>query len=363
MQVADMDLHPKSEERVVATAGPVEERDTRAPQRDRGRVARVLSFRNISAIYVFVVIFVIFSIWVPNTFLSGDTWRSLISSQAVTAMLAIGLVFALSAGAFDLAIGATLGFGSIVIAWLLVKRGVPIVPAIVLTILAGAVVGLLNGLLVVKARIDSFIATLGMSSILLAMIAWISSQQQIPGLSNSFQKLGTTEIFGLTLPVYLMLAVGLVGWYVLECTPIGRHVYATGGNSEAARLAGVRTSAVIVAALVVCGAIAAFSGLLVTSALGTGDPTIGPSYLLPAFSAAFLGSTQFRGGRFNVWGTVLAVYVLATGVKGLQLAGAPIWIPDLFNGVALLLAVGMAKYQGTAARAGAVKRLLRMNRA
>jgi ribose transport system permease protein len=100
---------------------------------------------------------------------------------------------------------------------------------------------------------------------------------------------------------------------------------------------------VVVLALVCWGAIGALSGLLVTAALSTGDPTIGPAYLLPAFSAAFLGSTQFRGGRFNVWGTVLAVYVLATGVKGLRLAGARIWIPDLFNGVALLLAVGLAK--------------------
>lgn len=332
-------------------------------RRDLSGFARVLSFRNISAIYVFVVIFVVFAIWVPHTFLSGDTWRAMISAQAVTAMLAIGLVIALSAGAFDLSIGASLGFGEILVAWLLSKQGVPMVPAIVLTILGGALVGLLNGLLVVRARIDSFIATLGMSSILLAVISWVSSSQQILGLSNSFQKIGTTEILGLTLPVYLMLAVALVAWYVLECTPVGRHVYATGGNAEAARLAGVRTGAVVVVALLACGAIAAFSGLLVSSALGTGDPTIGPGYLLPAFSAAFLGSTQFRGGRFNVWGTVLAVYVLAAGVKGLQLAGAPIWIPDLFNGVALLLAVGLAKYQGTARRAGAVNRLLRRDKA
>jgi ribose transport system permease protein len=349
-------------ESMMQVADVVERAPARKPQRDLSRVVRVLSFRNISAIYVFVVIFVVFSIWVPDTFLSADTWRALISSQAVTAMLAVGLAVALSAGAFDLSIGATLGFGSILVAWLLSKRGIPMVPAIALSILGGALVGLLNGLFVVKARIDSFIATLGMSSILLAMIAWISSSQQILGLSNSFQKLGTTEIFGLTLPVYLMLGVALVAWYILECTPIGRHVYATGGNSEAARLAGVRTSAVVVLAFVCCGAIASFSGVLVSSALGTGDPTIGPAYLLPAFSAAFLGSTQFRGGRFNVWGTVLAVYVLATGVKGLQLAGAPIWIPDLFNGVALLLAVGLAKYQGTARRAGAVKRLLRFEK-
>jgi ribose transport system permease protein len=162
--------------------------------------------------------------------------------------------------------------------------------------------------------------------------------------------------------VYLMLAVGLVVWYLLERTPLGRRVYATGGNIEAARLAGVRVAAVVICSLIACATIAAFAGMLVTANLGTGDPTIGPAYLLPAFSAAFLGSTQFRGGRFNVWGTIVAVYVLATGVKGLQLAGAPIWIPDLFNGVALLLAVGLAKWETTATRAGAVRRLLRLDR-
>lgn len=326
------------------------------------RLARALSFRNISAFYIFVAMFIVFSFWVPDTFLKWDTWKALFDSQAVTAILAVGLVIALSAGAFDLAIGAELGFGSIIVAWLLIDKGVPVVPAIALTLLAGALVGLCNGLLIVKVRIDSFIATLGMSSILLALISWVSDSQQILGLPTSFQKIGTTEILGLTLPVYLMLATGLVVWYVLEKVPLGRRVYATGGNIEAARLAGVRVSLVIVGSLIACGTIAAFAGLLVSANLATGDPTIGPAYLLPAFSAAFLGSTQFRGGRFNVWGTIVAVYVLATGVKGLQLAGAPIWIPDLFNGAALLLAVGLAKFEATATRAGAVRRLLRIDR-
>jgi ribose transport system permease protein len=325
-------------------------------------VRRALSFRNISALYIFAVMFVVFSFWVPDTFLKWDTWKALIDSQAVTAILAIGLVIALSAGAFDLAIGAELGFGSILVAWFLVDKGVAIVPAIALTLLAGALIGLANGLLIVKVRIDSFIATLGMSSILLALIAWVSSSQQILGLPEGFQKIGTSEILGLTLPVYLMLATGLVVWYLLERTPLGRRVYATGGNIEAARLAGVRVPLVVVGALVACGAIAAFAGMLVSANLATGDPTIGPAYLLPAFSAAFLGSTQFRGGRFNVWGTVVAVIVLATGVKGLQLAGAPVWIPELFNGAALLLAVGLARYEATASRAGAVRRLLRFDR-
>jgi ribose transport system permease protein len=326
------------------------------------KIVRALSFRNISALYIFAVMFIVFSLWVPDTFLQWNTWKALIDSQAVTAILAVGLVIALSAGAFDLAIGTELGFGAIFAGWLLVDKGVGVVPTIILTLLAGALIGLGNGLLITKVRIDSFIATLGVSSVLLALIAWVSSSQQIVGVGSSFEKLGVTEIFGLTLPVYLMLAIALVVWYVLERTPLGRRVYATGGNIEAARLAGVRVVAVIACSLIACATIAAFAGMLETASLGTGDPTIGPAYLLPAFSAAFLGSTQFRGGRFNVWGTIVAVYVLATGVKGLQLAGAPIWIPDLFNGVALLLAVGLAKWETTATRAGAVRRLLRFDR-
>lgn len=326
------------------------------------RVAKALSFRRVSALYIFAVMFAVFSIWVPDTFLRWDTWKALLDSQAVTGILAIGLVIALSAGAFDLAVGAELGFGAIFVAWLLVNQSVPLVPAIALTMVVGAVIGLANGLLIVRARIDSFIATLGVSSVLLALVAWVSSSQQILGLPDGFQKIGSTELFGLTLPVYLLLGVAVVVWYVLECTPVGRHVYATGGNIEAARLAGVRVSLVIIAALVACGMIAGLAGIVVSADLGTGDPTIGPAYLLPAFSAAFLGSTQFRAGRFNVWGTLVAVVVLATGVKGLQLAGAPTWIPDLFNGAALLLAVGLAKYEATAGQANAVRRLLRFDR-
>ena len=221
----------------------------------------------------------------------------------------------------------------------------------------------MSGTLIVRARIDSFIATLGMSSVLLALIAWVSGGQQILNLPASFQRLATSELLGLALPVWIMLAVGLVVWYVMQRTPTGRRLYATGGNVNAARLAGVHTSRVIVLALVSCGAIAALAGLLTSAQLAVGDPTVGPGYLLPAYAAAFLGSTQFHGGRYNVWGSVLAVLVLAVGVKGLQLAGAPVWIPDLFNGVALLVAVGMSKYQRTARRSAAVARILRRGEA
>ena len=321
------------------------------------------SFRNISAVYLFVVLFVIFALWLPETFLTAGTWRSLLATQAVTCLVAVGLVVPLAAGVFDLAVGSQVGLGAVFAAYLLVRLGLPGPVAIVLTLLLGAAVGSIVAFLIVRARIVSFIATLGLSSVLLAATSWISGSQQILNVPAGFARIGTGQLFGIVYPVWIMLAVALLIWYVLEHTAVGRRVYATGGNIEAASLAGVRTGRVILAATMTSGVVSALAGLLVTAQLSTGDPTIGAGYLLPAIAAAVLGSTQLRGGRNNVWGTVIAAYVLATGVKGLQLAGAPVWIPDLFNGVALLIAVGLATYQrAPTARMAGIRRFLRRGR-
>ena len=309
------------------------------------RLRRAVSFRNAAALYLLVVMFVVFSLWVPDTFLTWGTWRSLLSNQAITCLAAVGLIVPIAAGVVDLAVGTEVGLGAILVAWLLATVHAPAVVAVAISLAAGACVGVFSWLMITRVRIPSFIATLGVSSLLTAVILWVSGSEQIVNLPAGFASLGGGQLLGLTYPFYIMLAVSGVAWYVLERTPVGRRVYATGGNIRAASLAGVRTSRVLLGALVTCGAVSALAGLLETSQLSTGDPTIGPGYLLPVIAAVFLGSTQFRRGRFNVWGTVVAAYVLATGVKGLQLAGAPIWIPDLFNGAALLLAVGLAAWE------------------
>ncbi len=325
------------------TAAPAPQRRAVTP-RVSWRAA--LSFRRLSAVYIFVVLFAVFALWVPDTFLAAGTWRSILDGQALTALAAVALMIPVAAGAFNLAIGAQIGFTSIFAAWLLVDRGVPALPAVLATLLVGAAVGGVTALFVAVARIDSFIATLGVSSVLVAGVNWLSGGAQILDLPAGFSAFSTQRLLGVTSPVVIMLVVALVVWYVVENTPVGRRLYATGGNEAAARLAGVRTRVVVAGSLVACGLLSALVGILLASRLGTGDPTSGPSFLLPAFSAVFLGATQFRAGRYNVWGTVVAVYVLAVGVKGLQLAGAPVWIPDLFNGAALLLAVGLAKAEG-----------------
>lgn len=325
-----------------------------------GRVRRALAFRNTAALYLLAVMVIVFSLWIPHTFLTAGTWRSLLSNSAITCIVAIGLVVPIAAGVIDLAIGAEVGLGAVLVARLLLGN-VPMPVAIVLSLAAGAAVGVFSWLMITRAHIPSFIATLGIGSLLTAAIAWISSGEQIVNLPPEFAQLATGQLFGLSYPFYIMLAVAVILWYVLERTPVGRKIYATGGNPDAARLAGIRTTRIILGALVTSGVVAGGAGLLLTSQLSTGDPTVGPGFLLPVIAAVFLGSTQFRGGRFNIWGTVVAAYVLAVGVKGLQLAGLPIWIPDLFNGAALLLAVGLAAWRrGPGTRASGLQRFGRL---
>jgi ribose transport system permease protein len=318
------------------------------------------SFRNVSALYILALMFVVFSIWEPHTFLTVLTWRLLLDNQAISAIVAVALVVPLSAGVIDLAVGTEVGVGAVVVAWLITNKSFGVPLGLGLALVAGAAIGVVIAALIVKARIGSFIVTLAMSSVLLALIDGISGSEPIQVVSSGFHTIATGELFDVVYPVYFAAAVSAVVWYVLEHTSFGRRVYATGANPEAARLAGVRTSRVIFCVTVTCGILTAFAGILTASQLSTGDPTITANYLLPAFAGAFLGSTQFTGGRFNVLGTLVAVAVLAVGVEGLELGGAPVWTPNLFNGVVLLLAVGFAQVQRSPrGRTAAIRRTIR----
>ncbi|MFE4756798.1 IclR family transcriptional regulator C-terminal domain-containing protein [Streptomyces mirabilis] len=304
--------------------------------------ASPLSFANISLVYVWAAVFVLFALWVPDKFLTATTWQSMAGEQAVTVILALAVVVALAAGVFDLSVGAVMGATAILVAKLMAGMGMSPVPAALATLVAGALAGCVTATMVVVFRVHSFIATLGIGSVLTAFVSAVSNNQLIIGLPTSFQQWATFEVLGIQGAFWIALVLAATIWFVLEHRPVGRFMYATGSNAEAARLAGVRTDRVTFGTIVCTALIATVAGIVVTSRIATGSPTIGPPYLLPAFAAAFLGSTQIRQGRFNVLGTLIAVYALATGVKGLQLAGAPFWLPDLFNGVALLVAVALS---------------------
>jgi ribose transport system permease protein len=319
-------------------------------------VASALSPRRISLVYVFIVIVAVFGIWKPSEFLTTSNFDSILDTNAPVAMAAVGLVLTFSAFQFDLAIGAEMGFGLIFGAWLSV-HGLGAAYVLLAVVGAGALSGIVSGVLATAFNVSSFIGTIGTSSILLALVTIVSGGDDIDPLGHGFESLTTGKLIGLQYTVFYMLAIALIVWFVLERTPLGRRIYATGDSPAASRLSGVLTSRYIIGAFVACGVIAMLSGALIASYSESGDPTVGSNYLVPTFTACFLGSTQFKPGRFNVWGTVFAVYVLATGVSGLQELTSVTWLPTMFNGVALLIAVGATFYPGSPAQLRGAKRL------
>jgi ribose transport system permease protein len=210
------------------------------------------------------------------------------------------------------------------------------------TVAVGFVIGAVNAGLIVGIGIDSFIVTLGVSSILLAVTELISQDQFIGPLPTSLQNFANWRFLGLTGVVWYAIGIAIVVWIVLEHTAAGRRTAATGANLEAARLSGVATNRHRVVTLIVSATLASMAGALVAARTGEVSSTIGAPYLLPAFSACFLGTTQLKPGRFNVWGTILALLLLGTGTAGLQLLGGQLWVSDMFTGAALVLAVAFA---------------------
>ena len=313
-----------------------------AAEQEKPRRRFSLGMDRFSGLYVWAALIIIFGIWVPDTFLRVNTLTIILGDQAITAMLALGIIIPLAAGVFDLSFAGVCGVAVAVTAWAQVEGWNPAAAAL-LAVLVATAIGAVNGFVVVKLKVNSFIATLGMSSLLLALTYWITDGVQIvSGFRDWFLDLGTLQLIGIPLPFYAMVVLAIVVYIVIEYLPIGRYLYASGGNPVAARLAGVRVDRIVFGSLVVSSLVAGLAGVVLAARLGTASPDIGPSYLLPAFSAVFLGSTQIKPGRVNVVGTLIAIYLLATGVKGLQLAGAPVYVDDLFNGAALIIAVALA---------------------
>ena len=312
------------------------------PARARRSVAATLGLDRFSGLYVLAALILIFALWVPSLFLTATNFRIIAGSQAITAMVALGLIVPVACGAFDLSIGGTIGVAVCIVIWFQ-ANGHGFALGIVAALVAGLLIGLVNSFIVVKLNVNSFIATLGMSSILSAGTYWVTDGSTVSnGISSHFTAIGQNLLWGLPLPVFYMIGLGIILWWLLEYTPVGRYLYSIGGNPQAARLAGIRVGRITTSAFVLSGVVAAFSGVILAAELGSSSPDIGVPYLLPAFSAVFLGATQVFPGRVNVPGTLIAIFLLATGVKGLQLAGAPSYISSLFNGAALIIAVALA---------------------
>jgi ribose transport system permease protein len=304
-----------------------------------------LGLDRFSAIYLWVIFVVVFGLWSPGEFLTKATFQSVASSQSIAGILAIAVLVPLACGQFDLSVGATANLTGILAILFQTSLHWGVIESVLGSLLIGVTVGAMNGFIVVKLRVNSFIATLAMSSVLAAALIIVTNSQQPPPVTTAaWTGLTQATVFGVQVVVVYLLALGIITWWFLAYTPAGRYLYATGGNPEAARLSGVRVGRWSWISLTIAGGIAGLGGVLFSSLTGP-SLTFGATLLLPAFAAAFLGSTQLQPGRFNVWGTLIAIYVLATGVQGLQLVSGQQWLSDMFNGVALIVAVALAGWR------------------
>jgi ribose transport system permease protein len=285
----------------------------------------------------------VFSVLRPDTSFEVDNFKSIAVTQSVLLVLALGAVVALAAGEFDLSVAAVLGFTGGLFAYLTGIEGWSAGAAALVTLAAALAVGVVNGFFIVAVGINSFITTLGTATVVTGTAKAIFGAITIGGVPSALSDPVRADVFGLGAPFIYALALTVVLWYVFEHTPVGRHIFFTGEGREAARLAGVRVDRLRFGALIVSSLCAWLAGMILVGQTGAANATFGLPFLLPAFAAGFLGATTIKPGRYNAWGTFVAVYLLAVGTTGLQLLGAADWVSDVFNGGALVLAVTLAR--------------------
>lgn len=322
----------------------------------RGGVARRLS--EMIAVYglavVFVLVMVVFGLLRPASFFSSININSILVGQSVTAMLALAEMVPLATKQFDLSVGFHLGMAQVLIVGLQVQNGLSWPLAAGLILLAAILVGAVNGILVTRFRIDSFIATMGVGTLLYGVSNWYSGGAQIVGMNlpDSFTNL-TEIVWHIPLPALYVAVVAAVLWLVTERLPVGRTLYVIGASPRAAELTGIKVDRHVLTAFVASGFLSGLAGIMLGSILQTGTPSVGPDYLLPAFAATLLGATSIRPGRVNVPGTLLAVLILAFSFSGVQQLGAPFYVQYFFNGGILIVAVGLSVYAAARRRRAA----------
>lgn len=295
-------------------------------------------------VIAFFALVALFSLLRPDSFFTASNFSGLFVNQVVVVFAAVGLIAPLIVGELDLSVGYVVGFGQALVVALMTLSGLPAVASILLTLLASFALGLLNGLLVIRFEINSLIATLAVGNILYGVVLWFTGGtilfQNVP---PEFLTIAQAGFLGVPLPIWYGALLIAVVEVVLQFVPVGRRMYAVGGNRRAALLTGIRVPRVVVGAFGVSALLCGMGGIIIASRLGSAQPELGPSFLMPAFASAFLGATTIRPGRYNALGTAVAVYTVAVIVAGLQQIGVPFWAENIVYGVALAGGVGLSR--------------------
>jgi len=291
-----------------------------------------------------VVLIVVFAILSPDRFLTAGNISSILGSQSVLFMVALGALQPSIVGDIDLSLGGIGSLAAIIIAVLNVHDGVPVGVACLVAVAVGAACGAINALFIVRFKTEPFIMTLGTGTFFTGLVFWIAKSTTIVGVSSKLAEWTyLRQLIAIPIQFYYCLVIMLVVWYVTRHTPLGVRSLFVGQSRDVAVLSGINVGRIRAGAFVLAGVIGALAGVLYVGTTGSAGPSSVDTFLLPAYAAVFLGATSIQPGRFNALGTGIAVLFLATGVSGLQLLGAQDFAQQLFYGAALVVAVTISR--------------------
>jgi ribose transport system permease protein len=285
-----------------------------------------------------IIIITVFSLMLEN-FFTLSNWITLLNQSSLTFIVATGLTIVVILGCIDLSVGSTVGLAGVIVAGFL-NRGYGIPVSILLGLLVGLAVGLFNGLIVSRIGIDSFIVTLGSMSIAHGFIFGYTKGYPIyENIPKSFLFLGRGRLFGVTFPIFLAILIFILAQALLSWFKFGVHIYATGGNMESTRLAGIKVDNVRLVGFIIGGVLAAFTGVIMASRLGSGQPNAGDNFLFESIGAVVLGGTSLQGGKGSIYGTLIGVLVIGVIFNGLTMLNVSFYYQEVIKGLIIVAAV------------------------
>ncbi|OHV08475.1 ABC transporter permease [Kushneria phosphatilytica] len=303
----------------------------------RRRLARYRRSPVLYPVIGFVVVFIAMAL-VNDNFLSANNLTNVARQGSIIAIIAVGMSFAIFTGGIDLSVGPVMALSGTIMAGLM-AAGWPPTLAVIAGLLLGMALGAFNGGCVAFGRMPPIIVTLATMGMARGLALIYTGGYPISGLPMGFSFFGRGELLGLEVPILIMLLVYAIAWLVMHHTPIGRYIYAIGGNEEATRLTGIRVSRIKVLVYTVSGLTAAIAGLVLTSRLMSGQPNAGTGFELDAIAAVVLGGAAISGGRGAILGTLVGAMLLAILNNGLNLLGVSPYLQDVVKGAIILLAI------------------------
>ncbi len=306
----------------------------------RAQIGQVL--RIYGTLIALIVLVVAFAIFIPE-FATPTNALNISLQISFLVIMAVGATIIMAVAEYDLSIGAMAGLGGVLTAELAIAQ-VPLWLCVMIALLAGSAIGMVTGWIVTQFRVLSFITTLAVGTVLSGLTLQLSGGTTVfDNIPVSFTSLGQAAAGPVPVPSLIMGGLAVLVWVVLAQTPFGRRVYAVGGNEAAARIAGVRVQGVKIIAFALCAGLAAFTGALLASRLGSASPTEGSGLFLQAYAAVFLGMTVFQEGVPNIWGTLVGAILIGTLENGLTMLAVPTPLQDVLTGIIIVAAIVVQK--------------------